>query len=347
MNVTIDHVRHRPTGSTQTVRLPARCSARWQADAVSRVVALGGGHGTAVTLRAVRRYATSVTAVVSVADDGGSTGRLREQLDIVALGDLRKCLVALAAESSVLARAFEHRFEAGDLSGHAVGNVVLAGMIEAAGGLLAGIEETSQLLGTAGRVLPATAEKVVLQAIGEAGEVNGQVAVSRAGRIRSVSLAPEDVAPPAEAVDAILMADQVVIGPGSLYTSVLAAAAVRGIATALAATSAQRVYVSNLRPQVPETEGYSVGDHVDALDRHGVQVDVALVDSFSSMPIGRPGVQVVERLLARRDGLVHDRVKLAEALEDLLASGARPPRGRRERAWPGMARHPAVTRREP
>lgn len=288
---------------------------------MSRVVALGGGHGTAVTLRAARRYASEVTAIVSVADDGGSTGRLREQLDVVALGDLRKCLVALAAEGSVLASAFEHRFSDGDLAGHAVGNVVLAGMVEAAGGLVAGVDETAALLGAVGRVLPATVERVVLKAVADAGEVNGQVAVSQAGRIERVSLVPEGCAPPAEALQAIAEADQIVIGPGSLYTSVLAAAAVEGIAQAVSAAQAQRVYVCNLRPQPPETSGYAVADHLAALGRHGVDVDVVLFDPGSGMDLGDPGIPALSRPLAGPNGLVHDPVRLAAALSDLLASG--------------------------
>lgn len=287
---------------------------------MTSVVALGGGHGTAVTLRAVRRYAQEVTAIVSVADDGGSTGRLRAQLDVVALGDLRKCLVALAADGSVLARAFEHRFADGDLAGHALGNVVLAGMVEAAGGLVAGIDETSKLLACVGRVLPATTEKVALKAVGGDGEINGQVAVSRAGHIERVSLVPEGAVPPVEALDAIAHADQIVIGPGSLFTSVLAAAAVDGVVRAISNARAQRVYVCNLRPQLPETEGYDVGDHVAALRRHGVVVDAVLWDPTTGMALGRPDAPVVGRPLAGRNGLVHDPEKLATALSDLLAS---------------------------
>jgi uncharacterized cofD-like protein len=287
---------------------------------VTRVVALGGGHGTAVTLRAARRYAGELTAIVSVADDGGSTGRLREQLDVVALGDLRKCLVALADEGSVLAKAFDHRFSEGDLAGHALGNVVLAGMVEAAGGLVAGVDETAALLGAAGRVLPATVERVVLKAFGDGGEVNGQVAVSNAARIERVSLVPEGCAPPEEALAAIEAADQIVVGPGSLYTSILAAAAVEGIARAISAARAQRVYVCNLRPQPPETEGYGVAEHVGALRRHGVDVDVVLWDPESGMEVGDVGMPVLGRPLAGRNGLVHDPARLAVALSDLLAS---------------------------
>ncbi|MGH9089429.1 MAG: gluconeogenesis factor YvcK family protein [Acidimicrobiales bacterium] len=283
-----------------------------------RVVALGGGHGTATTLQAARRYADDITAIVSVADDGGSTGRLREQLDVVALGDIRKCLVALADEGSLLGRSFEHRFGEGDLAGHALGNLILAGLVSAADDLVAGVDEAASLLGAAGRVLPATTEKVVLTAVGDGGAVNGQVAVSRAGHIRRVSLVPEGCSPPPDAVTALGKADQVVIGPGSLFTSVLAAAAVPGIAEALAATAAQRVYVCNLRPQVPETAGYDVAAHLAALADHGVTVDVVLCDTSAGVPLGAPATPVVDRLLAGPNGLVHDPARLAGALSDLL-----------------------------
>lgn len=285
---------------------------------MTNVVALGGGHGTAVTLRAARRYADSVTAIVSVADDGGSSGRLREQLDVVALGDIRKCLVALAAEGSILARAFEHRFCEGDLAGHALGNVVLAGLVEAAGGLMAGVDEAASLLGAAGRVLPATTEKVTLKAVGVRGEVNGQVAVSQASEIRRVSLVPEGSSPPPAAVAALAKADQVVIGPGSLYTSVLAVAAAPGIAEAVAASPGRRVYVCNLRPQIPETAGYDVAAHIAALQEHGVEVDVVLYDPSAGLRLGRPEVEVCQCPLAGPNGLVHDPARLANALSNLL-----------------------------
>jgi len=322
------------------------------------VAAIGGGHGTAVTLRAARLYAGEVTAIVSVADDGGSSGRLREQFDIVALGDLRKCLVALAAEGSVLARAFEHRFagvglgrpggagqtagvglgphareepglgrpggagqtaENGDLAGHALGNLVLAGLVEATGDLVSGIDAAAALLGAAGRVLPATTEKVTLKAEADRGEVKGQVAVSAAGRIQRVSLVPGGACPPPEATAVLRRADQVVIGPGSLYTSVLAALLVPGIAEALAETDAQKVYVCNLFAQVPETEGYDVAAHVAALREHGVEVDVVLWDSSGGLVAGPVDVPLVDRRLAGSNGLVHDPARLAAALSDLLA----------------------------
>jgi len=272
-----------------------------------------------MTLRAARLYAGSITAVVSVADDGGSSGRLRELLDVVALGDMRKCLVALADPASVLAAAFEHRFEEGELAGHALGNLVLAGLVEATGDLVAGVDSAASLLGAVGRVLPATTETVVLKAEAAAGEVAGQVAVAAAGRIKRISLVPGDAQPPPAALAALADARQIVIGPGSLYTSLLAAVAVPGIVGAVNASAAQTVLVANLRPQVPETEGYDVAAHVLALREHGVEVDVVLCDGSGGMPVGAVGVPVVDRRLTGSNPLVHDPGRLASALSDLLA----------------------------
>jgi uncharacterized cofD-like protein len=283
------------------------------------VVALGGGHGTAVTLRAARRYAGTLTGVVSVADDGGSSGRLRELLNVVALGDMRKCLVALAVEGSPLAAAFEHRFEEGELAGHALGNLVLAGLIEATGDLVAGVRAAADLLGAQGDVLPATSELVVLKAEAANGSVAGQVAVMGTAGIQTVELVPGDALPPPLAVQRIAQADQIVIGPGSLYTSILAASAVAGIAEAVRHASGQRVYVCNLRPQLPETAGYDVAAHVEALARHDVAIDVVVCDSRYGVPVGQPGVEVLDTPLTGPNVHVHSPAKLAEALSGLLA----------------------------
>ncbi len=287
-----------------------------------RVVAVGGGHGTAVTLRAALRYAGEVTGVVSVADNGGSSGRLRELLDVVAVGDLRKCLVAVAPERAPLARAMERRFDEGELAGHPLGNLLLAGLIATLGDLEAAVEEAGRLLGARGRVLPATAARVELRSTGPDGPVHGQVAVgatSAIERVELVALDGGDATAPTAVVEALLAADQIVIGPGSLFTSVLAAAAVRGVTEAIQASGAQRVYVCNLRPQPGETAGFDVGDHVGALARHDVPVDLVLVDDASPMPLGELSVPCVRTRLVGRNELVHDPDLLASALESALA----------------------------
>jgi len=283
----------------------------------TRVVAIGGGHGLAATLRAARTYASDLTAVVSVADDGGSTGRLRAASDRPAPGDLRKCLVALADPTSILARAMEHRFDAGELEGHAFGNLLIVALAECDGDLVAALDEIGRLIGAVGRVLPTTSRAVALRGAVHSGDViEGQVAVGASSELSMVSLVPSGVSACAEAVAAIGAADQIVLGPGSLFTSVLAATAVDGIRDALISADGQFVYVCNLHAQLPETKGYGVQAHVDALARHGLEPDVVLYDpdaigSAESVPGAVPA------LLATPSGLAHDSLLLGKALESI------------------------------
>jgi uncharacterized cofD-like protein len=260
-----------------------------------RVVAIGGGHGLAVTLRAASTYADSLTAVVTVADDGGSSGRLRDLTGLPAMGDIRRCLSALA-DPPMLGEMFEHRFS-GELDGHALGNLVIVARAQRVG-FRAAIDELGRLLSVPARVLPATEEPVELVAVTGDGIVHGQVAIQQSTEIKRVSLEPSDPKADADAVAAIDVADQIVIGPGSLFTSVLAALAVPGIRDAVARSTAPVVYVCNLRPQVPETDGFVTAAHVEALHDHGVEPDVVIADSA----------------LARADGRAHDPVLLAAAL---------------------------------
>lgn len=281
-----------------------------------RVVALGGGHGLAATLGAVRRYANDITAVVSVADDGGSSGRLRQALAIPAPGDLRRCLVALGDPESAWARFFEHRFDAGELEGHPLGNLVIAGLTGALGDFVAAVQEAGRLVGCSGQVLPATTHPVVLKGAAGGRDVEGQVNVSSSDHLTRVSLVPPDVPAPEAAVAAIGAADQVVLGPGSLFTSVLAAAIVPDIRGALATTSATKVYVCNLAPQVPETEGFDAAAHVAALAEHGVHPDVVLCHGDQAR--GRPmAEEVVHAAVARPGAAAHDPQLLGAALAHL------------------------------
>jgi len=282
-----------------------------------RVVALGGGVGLSVTLTALRHYAGAITAIVSVADDGGSSGRLRAALGIPAPGDLRRCLVALGDPDSVWARSFEHRFSTGELEGHPLGNLVIAGLAAATGDFAAALREAGRLVGAVGQVLPATSEPVVLVAESATGSITGQVAVSEAGRIAAVALKPAGASTPWDAVDAILGADQVVLGPGSLFTSVLPACLPREVSKALRRTRAQRVYVCNVAAVERETQGFDVATHVGALRAHGLDVDVVLAD-VAALPLGNPDAHVVTADMAAGDGLRHDPKDLATALSDLL-----------------------------
>jgi uncharacterized cofD-like protein len=279
-----------------------------------RIVAIGGGHGLAATLTALREHDGEITAVVAVADDGGSTGRLRDAVDLPALGDLRKAIVALSSRDSRLAGAMHHRFGAGDIVGHAFGNLLIAALAESGDGLLGALDEIGELTGTVGRVLPATAEPVVLHARTIHGrEVIGQVRIMRTVDIDRVSLVPTRPSAPGDATAAILAADRIVLGPGSLFTSVLAATVVPDVLDAISRTDAQLVYVCNLHPQPGETSGYGVGDHVDALERHGLRPDVVLYDPARIG--GAEGVVgAVATDLAAANGLAHDPKLLARAL---------------------------------
>jgi uncharacterized cofD-like protein len=293
------------------------------------VVALGGGHGLAVVLRAVRRYAAAITAVVSVADDGGSSGRLRRDLGVPPPGDIRRCLVALASDDTLWAGAFEHRFAEGELQGHALGNLVLVGLAEALGSFPAALEEAARLLHTVGRVLPATIEPVVLKAELTPGrpnaglEVEGQVAIAASGGIHRVALVPEDPPAPAEALEAIATADQVVLAPGSLYTSLLPVLCVPAVREAIATTSARVVQIANLRPQLPETAGLDATDHLRAVLDHGARVDTFLYQEGGSLAVDVDairswGVEPIAASVAEPDELAHDPQQLAKALRALL-----------------------------
>jgi uncharacterized cofD-like protein len=295
----------------------------WNVAEGPRVVALGGGHGLATALRAVRRYAGSITAVVSVADDGGSSGRLRRDLGVAPPGDIRRCLVALADDGNVWSAAFEHRFRDGELEGHALGNLVLVGLTESLGSFPDALDEAGRLLRTVGRVLPATVEPVVLKAELADMQVEGQVAVANSHGIRRVELVPADCIATPAALDAVVAADQIVYAPGSLYTSVLPVLCVTELRRAVAASPAAVVQVANLRPEVPETAGLDAADHLAAVLAHGARVDRFLYQRdgvLASDPerLRALGVEAVAADVARADGLAHDPGRLALALQALL-----------------------------
>lgn len=285
-------------------------------------MALGGGHGAAQSLRAARRYATEITAVISVADDGGSSGRLRQELGIPAPGDMRRCIGALLPDDSPLVGALEHRFSEDGRAGHAFGNLLIATLAEITGDFAGAAALAARLVGAKGRVLPATAGPVVLKGTGAGGEISGQARINAEGGVSRVELVPGDAAPARGAVEAIEQADQVVLGPGSLFTSLLAATAVPALRAALATTPAQVVYVANLREQPPETSGFDVADHVRALLAHEVRVDVVLADP-AALPIGElpPGLPLVAAPLALPGQAGHDPELLGRELGRLVVAG--------------------------
>jgi uncharacterized cofD-like protein len=262
--------------------------------------------------------------VVSVADDGGSSGRLRRELGVAPPGDLRRCLAALSTDQGAFLKAFEHRFAAGGLEGHPMGNVLLAACFEALGGLEPGIDAVAGLLGVVGRVLPATCDPVVLLARTGQAVVRGQSTIMATSGIETLYHEPASPRIPDEVLRALAQADQILVGPGSLYTSVLAVAALPGIREVLERSRAQRVYVANLRPQPGETEAYDLARHLGALGGHGVAYDIVLADpaglDVTSCVAGDlpDGVRLHLADLARPNGLAHDPTRLARHLSGLL-----------------------------
>lgn len=264
-------------------------------DRAPRIAALGGGNGLSTVLRGLKSYDVDLTAIVTVADDGGSSGRLRRELGVLPPGDIRNCLVALADDESLLGRLFQHRFADGDLAGHSFGNLFLAALSEVTGSFDLAVRESSRVLKVNGRVLPSTLEQVRLWAERADGTiVCGETQIgSGAGACRRVWLDPAPDAHP-RTIDAILDADVVLLGPGSLFTSVLPHLAVRDIVEALNDTRALRVYVGNVMTQAGETEGFDAADHlrhvVAALDG-GVDVAVVHDGPLDAAAVRRYGLQ--------------------------------------------------------
>jgi len=232
------------------------------------VVAIGGGHGLSKVLTAALSYAGRVDGVVSVSDDGGSSGRLAPHLDIPPPGDIRKCLVALTPDDSTWRQLFEYRFEGADVAGHSMGNLILAGLADIEGSFELALMRAERLLGTSGSVIPACPNHLVLMA--ECGEdvLTGQVNIAEhRGRVDAIYVSPRSAAATPRAIRAIEDADQVILGPGSLMTSTIAAMRVPGITEAINRTDAQLVYVANLITQDGETLGMDGIDHLNGLLR--------------------------------------------------------------------------------
>ena len=232
-----------------------------------RVVVVGGGTGLSTMLRGLKAYSSNLTAVVTVFDDGGSSGRLRRELGILPPGDIRDCLVALAESEPLMTRLFEYRFQGGALDGHAFGNLFIASLAGVTGDLESAVKETSKVLNIRGRVLPSAVEDVVLVAeFADGTVVEGESQIPRARkRIRAVRLKPPDVAPLPEVLQAIAEAEMIVLGPGSLYTSVIPNLLVRGVADAIRSSGSLCLYVCNVMTQPGETDGFAASDHVRAL----------------------------------------------------------------------------------
>jgi uncharacterized cofD-like protein len=315
----------------------------------ARIVALGGGHGLYATLSAARRLTPHVTAVVTVADDGGSSGRLRNELDVVPPGDLRMALAALASDSphgQLWGTIMQHRFGgSGALAGHPIGNLLLAGLNEVLADPVAALDELGRVLGLKGRVLPMC--PIALQIEADVGGlesdprmsrvIRGQVAVATTvGKVRRVRLLPSNPPATRQAIDAIMAADLVVLGPGSWFTSVIPHVLVPQLAEALQATAARRALVLNLVAEPGETAGFSAERHIHVMAQHapGFTVHDIVVDAA-----GVPGEREREQLrrtaailnaqvefadVSRPGTPLHDPARLAAALERVRLRGSAP-----------------------
>ena len=282
-----------------------------------KVVAIGGGHGLSVLMRGLKRYTSNITAIVTVADDGGSSGQLRRNLGVLPPGDFRNCIAALADDEALMTKLFQYRFPGGILgaeasdrlktsqpksNGHSFGNLFITAMAEVTGSFEQAILESSHVLAVRGRVVPSTLCDVTLMADLRAdptglNRVAGESRITEAGgTIARVYLSPDDVPAYPEAVRALLDADLIVAGPGSLYTSVLPNLLVPDVAKAVEASRATKVYVCNVATQMGETQDYSVADHVEALNMHvGTQLfPLVLANSNLNVQLDAPhGVELV------------------------------------------------------
>ena len=248
------------------------------------VTVVGGGHGLSVLLRGIKSATSNVTAVVTVADDGGSSGRLREELGIIPPGDLRNCLVALADTEPLMEKLFQYRFRGeSELAGHSFGNLFIAAMNEVTGDVEQALKESSKVLAVKGQVLPASKDHVRLDAIMEDGTVvEGESNIPEVHkRIHRVRLFPEHVQPVQSALDALTSADAIILGPGSLYTSIMPNLLVDGVAEALRKSKAVKIYICNVMTQPGETDGYTASMHAKAIIEHGGRgvIDYMLVNS--------------------------------------------------------------------
>lgn len=305
-----------------------------------RIVALGGGHGLSTLLRGLKNQTTNLTAIVSVADDGGSSGKLRQNLGILPPGDIRNCLAALSNDEALLTQLFQYRFNSeSGLGGHSFGNLFISALAEITGSFEEAVAESGRVLGVNGRVLPATLHNVHLVADVELPNQPGSVRVQgesaipeMPGRVRRVWLEPDNPFAFPPAIRALLTADLIVIGPGSLYTSILPNLLVPDLLDAIRASRALKVYVVNIATQPGETGDYNVLDHLRALEEHtypnladiivyNLRHDLPLTprSNWVSLPEGTPSTRFYGAdLVDEANPWRHDAEKLAQVLMNLL-----------------------------
>jgi len=269
-----------------------------------RIVVLGGGTGLSTLLRGLKEHTSNITAVVTVADDGGSSGRLREELGIPAVGDIRNCIAALADAEPVMAKLLQYRFpgdESGSLGGHTIGNLLLAAMSSVQGDdFEEAVRQMNRVLAVRGQVVPATGTPVTLHArLLDGREVVGQSEIARCAAIDRVWLTPEGVAASEDAARAIAEAELIVIGPGSLYTSIMPSLLLPEIVDAVRASAAIRLYVCNVATQLGETQEFDLADHVAALERHTSPGMIDVVLANNQFGARRPGAYTAQPVRLR------------------------------------------------
>jgi uncharacterized cofD-like protein len=311
-----------------------------------RVVVIGGGTGLSTLLHGLKEYTSNITAIVTVADDGGSSGRLRQDYNVLPPGDIRNCLVALADAEPLMGKLFQFRFDEGsELGGHSFGNIFITAMTKVAGDFDAAIKESSKVLAIRGSVVPSTLDKVMLVAEhADGSETVGESNIPLArSPIRRIFLRPVNCKPTEEAIEAIRKADAIVLGPGSLYTSIMPNLLVGRIYQEILASRAVKVYVCNVMTQKGETDGYKASDHLRAITGHtapGV-VEHCIVNTAripqemlkkyaeeGSVPVvpdsenlKKMRCRVIEaHIVSTRDYVRHDSARLAKIIIDLAAS---------------------------
>ena len=306
---------------------------------------VGGGTGLSVLLRGLKEYSSNITAIVSVGDDGGSSGRIREEFGMVPVGDVRNCIVALSDQEELMEQIFDYRFKQGEgLDGHSLGNLLLVAMTHLTGSFHDAVSDINEVLQIRGKVLPVTDVPITLKAIlDDDSEIVGESCVSQADRpIMRLTIEPENVQPLSEALDAIREADAIILGPGSLFTSIIPNLLVDGIVEAILQSRAMKFYVCNVMTQAGETDNYSAEDHLRVLLEHGRKgiADYIVVNSRSTISedvlaryadegaapvyynkaeLEALKVKVIEaNLLNEQQVLRHDSARLAACIMDVI-----------------------------
>lgn len=287
-----------------------------------RIVALGGGTGLSTLLRGLKQHSSNITAIVTVTDDGGSSGRLVQDLKIIPPGDLRNCLVSLADAEKLMTDIFQYRFkgEAGSLSGHSLGNLLIAALVEISGGdFEEALRMTSEVLAIRGRVLPSTFDHVRLRALMEDDtEICGETAIAQAGkRIRRIYMDPPDASAYREAIDAIRDAELIAIGPGSVFTSVIPNLLIPGIAEAVRQSQARKAYICNVMTQRGESDAFTAAEHVVAL-----QANIpAKVFDYVLVNTGIPSQESLERYMESNQFMVEPDIDRIRAMDFQIVPG--------------------------